>query len=181
MNLTLINVINLLLEMKQHSVFAHIDGPQGVGKTSLIPNLKKLGFVVTDLDVFDEMASKKLKLPSGWKSSDNYSDSALKKLHKTRQQLLNEFINKHKKEKIILVGIHIEGDTAYSFNTKHRFLFIDKIKDILLRRAKRDKLSKQEILNAKKETNEMIDDLLALHYTKMTKQQLLDFFTNEAS
>jgi len=131
----------LWLEETQNIVLAHVSGPPGVGKTTLMKQIKHAfpQVLVVDLDSLDDFGERKLGFPFGWKAN-SYSDEKLNKLHSVRQSALDKFINNSVKlgKSVILFGIHHEGDTVFKFPTAHRLYLMRPIEDIVRDRVKRD-------------------------------------------
>lgn len=168
----------LLVKRASQSILAQIDGPAGVGKTTLMEKIEKRGYSVIDLDVFDEQASKEMGLDAGWKSSEQYSDKLLAKVHKLRQKLLDNWLEENDPAKSIVFGVHTEGDTRYRINTDNKMLLIDDVSKIVDRRIKRDGLDESDRTSLKKETLSHIKELKDLGFIPMKADEVLVMFNS---
>lgn len=178
-----------ILKLASGEVFAHISGPSGSGKTTVMNKIHSLhpAIAVKDLDEFDEEATEKMGLELGWKQKDP-SQKTLNKHHKEKQRLLNAFLKKNKKEKIVLVGIHEEAGNVLQFNAEHKILLDVSPEEATKRRIKRDKdLSshyqfwkdseslKSELMGAKK----IVKDLISEGYSKMSPGKIFSLFKDK--
>jgi len=166
----------LLVKRASQPILAQVDGPAGVGKTTLMENIEKRGYSVIDLDVFDEQATKEFGLDDGWKSSEQYSDKLLAKVHKLRQKLLDNWLEENDPAKSIVFGIHTEGDTRYRINTDNKILLVDDVSKIVDRRIKRDGLGQADRASLKKETLGHIKELKDLGFLPMKADEILSMF-----
>ncbi len=106
---------------KQANVLAHITGASGSGKSTLLNELQVAhpNIITKDLDEFDEVATKKLKLPPKWKT--DYTDEMLANLANKRQLLMDKWLAKQKKP-VVLGGHHIEGSNVLDIPTSNKYL-----------------------------------------------------------
>ncbi len=162
-----------------YKVLAHIDGPSGVGKTSLMGKLEYFGFSTVDLDDFDSVACGMMGLPHGWKSSKLFTDDLLHKVHQIRSNLLSNFIKSEEPNKTILLGIHIESDTRYDIEAEYKILMVDDVGAIVEKRMLRDRLTEKERPAIEKETIDYIQQLSSLGYKSMTKDEIIKFFRHK--
>lgn len=162
----------LLKESKRNNVICHITGRSGSGKTTLLLKIKELFPMVKilDLDLLDEASDRKYDLPTGWKSSDLYSDDLLEKIHAYRQLLLDKFISKNKN--IVLAGHHVEDFTVYNFNATKRFTLNTPSKIIKKQRMKRDGMSSEDYDTSYEDEN-FIDGLEG--YVKATPVEIIEY------
>lgn len=165
-----------MIKESAKQILAQVDGPAGVGKTTLMEKIAKRGYSVIDLDVFDEKASKEMGLDDGWKSSDLYSDKLLAKVHKLRQKLLDNWLEENDPDKSIVFGIHTDGKTRYKVNAETKILLTDDVSKIVGRRIKRDKLDEADRPSLRKETLDHIKELKALGFVEMKVDDVLAMF-----
>lgn len=172
---TLRRALKLIKESSQQ-ILAQVDGPAGVGKTTLMEKIAKCGYSVIDLDLFDEQASKEMGLDDGWKSSDLYSDKLLAKVHRLRQRLLDNWLEENDPDRSIVFGIHTEGKTRYKVNAATKILLTDDVSRIVDRRIKRDKLDEADRPSLRRETLGHIKELKALGFVEMEANDVLAMF-----
>lgn len=173
---TLRRALDLIKESSKQ-ILAQVDGPAGVGKTTLMEKIAGRGYSVIDLDVFDEQASKEMGLDDGWKSSDLYSDKLLAKVHKLRQRLLDNWLEENDPDRSIVFGIHTEGKTRYKVNAAEKILLTDDVSKIVDRRMKRDDLDEGDRSSLRKETLDHIKELKALGFVEMKADEVLAMFS----
>lgn len=168
----------------KQNVFMHIGGPSGSGKSTLMEKIMKLHpeIVCKDLDEFDEDASESLGLHVGWKQNSYTDDLALSHF-KEKQRLLDNFISAHHGDKIILVGIHSEGDFSLNFHPQHKILLNTSPTESLKRRIERDKSlgsqwafwDDQDSINSElKESKKIISELKSENYTPLSSEDILN-------
>ena len=89
-------------------VLAHIDGPQGSGKTTLINKLKEKhpSLIVKDLDDFASIAKDRAGLSN--KSSWQFLEHDTLRLNREKQKIIDRFIYKNKNKPTLLAGIHMD-------------------------------------------------------------------------
>lgn len=111
----------LLPIFKKANIIAHIAGASGSGKSTLLQELQREypKIKTEDLDLFDELATKKLKFPPKFKTE--YTDAMLLRLANKRQELMDKWVKKQK-HPIVLGGHHIEGKYKLNIPTENKFL-----------------------------------------------------------
>ena len=112
--------MNMLYKYKQllenvinnNKVIAHITGPSGAGKTTILSILqdKYPQFEYVDIDDIEKIATKNLKFV-GIKRFE-YTDNMYKRLSSEKQRILNKLLKKSNKQWII-VGHHVEYPRSY--------------------------------------------------------------------
>ena len=165
-----------LIKESAKQILAQVDGPAGVGKTTLMKKISGRGYHVIDLDLFDEQASKEMGLDDGWKSSDLYSDKLLSKVHKLRQRLLDNWLEENDPDKSIVFGIHTEGKTRYKVNAETKILLTEDVSKIVARRIKRDDLDEADRSSLRREALDHIKELKALGFVEMKADDVLAMF-----
>lgn len=181
-----------ILKLASKEVFAHISGPSGSGKTTLMEEIASLhpDVVAKDLDEFDEEATEGLGLDPFWKQT-SWSKELQKEHYKIKQKLLDDFIdaNAGKKilKKILLVGIHNEGEDSLKFNARHKILLDTSPEKSIERRIERDKGlgsnwkfwdSEEDLLSELQESKEIVRYLMAEDYVLMNRKEILSLFEN---
>jgi hypothetical protein len=94
---------------KTAKVIAHIGGPSGAGKTTILEKLKRKNpsLVVKDLDDFDRQGRQLLW--GGHPKKQDFTDKMFQQLHSKRDNLLADFLSANKDRQVVLGGHHIEG------------------------------------------------------------------------
>ena len=174
-----------IIKLSQKEVFAHISGPSGSGKTTLMEEIESLhpDIVGKDLDEFDEKATEEMGLDKNWKQT-SWSEDTQKKHYAIKQSLLDDFIQKNATSKIVLVGLHSEGDDQLKFNAKYKILLNTDPKESLKRRIKRDRETggrnfwddKDSLRSEIEESERVIGDLKSEGYTPMSPEEILSLF-----
>lgn len=174
-----------IIKLSQKEVFAHISGPSGSGKTTLMEEIKALNpdVVEKDLDEFDEEATKEMGLDKNWKQT-SWSEDTQKEHYAIKQSLLDDFIERNAGSKIVLVGLHSEGDDQLTFNAKHKILLNTDPKESIKRRIKRDREAggwnfwddKDSLRSEMEESERIVNDLKLEGYTPMLPEEILSLF-----
>lgn len=174
-----------IIRLSSKEVFAHISGPAGSGKTTLMEEIESIhpDVVGKDLDEFDEQATSKMGLDRNWKQT-SWSEDLQKEHYKIKQSLLDDFINQNSGSKIVLVGIHTEGKDFLSFNPKYKIVLDTSPTESIKRRIKRDKdlggwnfWDDKDSLNSEIEESErMVTDLKSEGYIPMSREEILSLF-----
>jgi shikimate kinase len=165
----------------ENEVLAHIAGASGSGKTTLGNEISDFdsSIIVKDLDEFDDESESILGYSNIMKK--DYTDEMLFNLSKTKQQLMDDFIEKSTKP-IIFIGHHTEGDHILHIPTKNKFLLNIDAKTSALRNYQRSqkqdpkyRKSIEEIPQDEKEANEIINWLLKNGYKPLSREQILQW------
>lgn len=166
---------------EQNEVLAHIAGPAGVGKTTLMNKIKSSfpQVSVVDLDEFDKFANRKQNLTWNWRDTIDWNGAGqnqFAKSHVYRQGGMDKFVNnsKNMKRLTILFGIHLEDSTEYKFHTSNRLYLMRPVADIVKDRVKRDGDhyrnmgqpfdEKEAYVNFTKDVNDVVSQLQAKGY-----------------
>lgn len=174
-----------------NDVFMHISGPSGSGKTTLMEKIQEIypQSSCKDLDEFDEEATESLNLKTGWKRN-NYTDELAIAHYKEKQRLLENFISENKDKKIILVGIHSEGDFSLKFKAQYKIILNTSIIESLKRRIKRDKKLNNEwkfwndkdlIKSELNESKKIVSELKSQNYVLMSEDEILNLLEDKLS
>lgn len=166
-------------------VFMHIGGPSGSGKTTLMEEIqvKYPQVICKDLDELDEEATEVLGLSPGWKNTGKYTDELAEEHFKVKQSLLDNFIKSHSGEKIILVGIHSEGDNILNFHPQYKILLNTSPTESLKRRVKRDKKIRggwefwkdKDFMDSElRESEKIVQDLQSADYMSLSAVEVLN-------
>lgn len=174
-----------IIKLSSKEVFAHISGPSGSGKTTLMEEIKALNpdVVEKDLDEFDEEATEEMGLDKNWKQT-SWSEDTQKEHYTIKQSLLDDFIERNAGSRIVLVGLHSEGDDQLTFNPKYKVLLNTDPKESIKRRIKRDKelggwnfwSDKDSLRSEIEESERIISDLKSEGYTSMSREEILSLF-----
>lgn len=175
---------NLITKLASGEVFMHIGGPSGSGKSTLMEEIQRLypEIICKDLDEFDEEATEMLNLSPNWKQKE-YTEELAEDHFKIKQELLDDFIGSHNGEKLILVGIHSEGDYALKFFPQYKILLNTSPATSLERRIKRDKSlgsnwkfwEESDLISSElEESRKIIQDLQSQDYTSLSPEEVLN-------
>ena len=175
-----------ILRLASKEIFAHISGPSGSGKTTIMEEISSLypDVVTKDLDEFDEEATEKMGLDPFWKQT-SWPEELQREHYKLKQRLLDDFIDSNVGNKILLVGIHNEGEESLHFNAKHKILLNTSPKESMDRRIKRNKglgsnwkfwEDEETSASELKESIAIFEGLKTEGYTPMSREDILDLF-----
>jgi len=175
-----------ILKLASKEVFAHISGPSGSGKTTIMEEISSLypDVVTKDLDEFDEEATEEMGLDPFWKQT-SWSEELQREHYKLKQRLLDDFIDANADKKILLVGIHNEGEDSLKFNAKHKILLNTSPKESMKRRMERDKglgsnwkfwEDEETSASELKESIAIVEGLKTEGYTPILREDILKLF-----
>jgi uridine kinase len=174
-----------IIRLSSKEVFAHISGPSGSGKTTLMEEIGSLypDVVEKDLDEFDEEATEEMGLDKNWKQT-SWSEDTQREHYAIKQSLLDNFIEQNSSSKILLVGLHTEGDDSLSFNARHKIILDTSPSESIKRRIKRDKESggwnfwddKDSLTSEIEESKRVVSYLKSEGYTSMSPEEILSLF-----
>ena len=175
-----------ILKLASKEVFAHISGPSGSGKTTLMEEITSLhpDVVAKDLDEFDEEATEGMGLDPLWKQT-SWSEELQREHYKIKQNLLDDFIGANTGNRILLVGIHNEGEDSLNLNAKHKILLDTSPKESMERRVKRDRElgkgwnfweNEEDLTSEFKESEEIVRYLMTESYVPMGREEILSLF-----
>lgn len=132
----------IFYEAQESPILAHVAGPAGVGKTTLMNRIKRdfPQILVLDLDKLDDLGTRKSNFPQNWKFSGAWTPEKMAQSHGFRQVGLDKFVYNAQRmgKKVVLFGIYLEADTEYKFDTPNRILITRPINDIVRDRIARD-------------------------------------------
>ena len=177
-----------ILKLASRVVFAHISGPSGSGKTTIMEEIQSLhpDVVAKDLDEFDEEATEEMGLDPLWKQT-SWSRELQIEHYKIKQKLLDDFIDANAGKKILLVGIHNEGEESLHFNAENKILLNTSPKESIERRIKRDSEwgkgwnfweNEEALLSEIEESEEIVMGLTGDGYSPMSRDEILSLFEN---
>jgi adenylate kinase family enzyme len=164
------------------TLICHIAGPSGSGKTTLLQKISKTypPIVTKDLDEFDDIAFDMLRLNSIQKKY--WSEDTFIQLKNARQQLVDNFLEQHTRDLVILGGFHTEDHHILQIPTLNKFL-LNVSAEISAERAytrsqeekyeHRRKIENMEsdILQAKKDIEFLVEE----GYIHKTEEEILEF------
>lgn len=121
----------------------------------------------------------------GWKQT-SWSEELQREHYKIKQRLLDNFIEENAGKRTLLVGLHEEDGDALHFNPRHKILIDTGPTESMRRRVKRDKKlsstyefwkDQGAMASELEESEKIIQSLTSEGYTSMSREEILDLFS----